>query len=750
MKKKKGSSLIFVLVTLMVMVTFGFSILSLTLMSYKKRFTEANEKRNQYFSEAGIDIAYGIIGKTVDQAMAEGNNAVNDAIEKINQAAKSELSDDDNKKYQAYLNADGSLNKDKINKEIFLPAYKNYIEQNLAPNILDRSLYDVGESKNGNAYDKPIVTIVDRSGSELSGEEENPKGVKLSFIDDGDNNNDTLSIHLKSEFSSNKTSDNVNSGQIHKIISVNYVIGPSKYSKPITQKVQAVEVPTSPVWQKIICTDSNFIVKSDMTIKGDIYSKGTDNGGIDIQGGNFNVSGIIGTCSNFLVSGSFRQAAIALNGNLYAENISLTGDNTVFNLNPYSDRNLLGAIYTNNDFEIFGNGGNVNINGSFYGVNDKTEKTTYPGQSKPPVSSCVLINADNPPNFKINNQAVLMGVGYVKTNPQYETGESVAIKGNYKAYTKALNNEKFNDQKVVFEYMPPLTLAKGLYQDDGSVKELVFQDKSEYIKAYDEENNDLNKSNVSLNTNGSNIISVGTFISDGKMYNNNYKVDFEGFIRNKKAKYSKVVYGMQYVSDDSADDNFNGTYPDNPDGLDNYQNNLVNNTDNNITVAKEIDFTKISSHVNKIVKHIGSGDTNIIYLDGDGSSDCYLIGQNGVKPSGQDANVIDLDKDNIKGGVIITKGKVHIRGTISDFKGTIISEGDITDEDGKNPKNFTYDENYIREIIGNNADNFNGLFNSSSPDKNIYTSTSSDNSSVGTDVIRDASQIKMLNWRIIK
>lgn len=790
LKKKKGSSLIFVLVTFAVIIIFGFSVLSLTLMSYKKRFVEANEKRNQYFSESGIDIAYGIIGKTVDRAVEEGNNAVNAELENINKAAKSELSEEDNEKYKKYLKADGTLNKEEIDKamsELFWGKYKKHIEEKLVGNIADKSLYDVGEGKNGKPHDKPIVTVTDKDGKSLMGE--NPKEVKLSFVDDGDKEDNALSVHLQSEFSSNKTSDEAaNSGQIHKKISVTYIIGPSKYEKPITQKVENVKIPMTEVWKKAICTDGNLLVNANLNVTGDVYVKGTDNGGIkgiEINSGSSKVNGIIATSGNFNLNAS-DNINFTVNGNVYAENLSLSSKGSNIN-SPGKPLNLtvlggskpegelLGAIYTNNDLEVLGS--NVAINTKyFYGINDITEENPD-GSSKPQSSSSILMNPDesgNKSSVSISDKALFMGVAYIQTSPQYQTGESVSIKGNYKAYTQSLKEgeDKFKEGNVIFKYYSPLVLASAFKDASGNEKDMNVNDKSKYIQQYIEEyKSDFEKwkekVSISLPGNIDNILSIGTYIDNHKVAGSNYK--HEDFLRVKKAKYSRVVYSMNSEGDNSEDDDFNkiyGYYEDDKgelidelkeksQGFDNYvSNNLTIRDDSkNKTVSNQIPFDKIKKTINETVTHKSSdsynGKKDIIYLNGNENDKVYVIGDGGYAPTGVDS----IDTRIVQGGIIITKGEVHLSGNVN-FTGTIISAKDITCENSSNPT-ITYNQEYIRKIIGTNGDYFSGIViqDSTNQDSVEYISVTdygSQQNNVGTDSIRNAELIKMKNWRILQ
>lgn len=749
MKKKKGSSLIFVLVTFAVIITFGVSVLSLTLVSYKKRLVETTEKRNQYFSESGIDIAYGVIGKTVDKAVEEGNNALDAEIKKLKDPTKSaELTNGD----KTYLNADGSINEELLKQNVFLETYKSWILTNIKNDIED-SDYTVENSNN----DKPDVKV--------------KNGDSLSF------QNNVLTLNLESNFSSTSKTNPSGAKEVKKTIRVTYKIGPAKYNKPIS--VTTVAVPMDLPWEKkVICANGNLTMKSTYNVTGDIYAKGDTNGGIDIQGGSSNIQGIIATDKNFRLSSNMR-----VSGNIYAGNI-VVGDNTTLNVNSYTDtegNKLFGSVYTNNDLEV-GNA-NVSISSGFYGINENNDNTTITGADKPSLSSCILVNSNSCPTINITKQAVLMGVGYIKTSPQYQTGESVAVKGNYEAYTQPLKEDKLNQGKykednAYFEYMSPLTLVKGTITDG----DMLLEDKSNYINSYIQEKNEqngssdkgsvdssmvfnssLSKINLADPNKPDSVLTVGAYVSSGHIYKNTYAETVNSqFIRNKMAKYSKVVYNMKSVYDTDAEDKFSFSSPVDENGKTDYADDFNNYQDNqtttksgvkNTTIDDLFDFSKITQTVNDIVD-LGSKGKYAVYFNGDSNTDCYIIGD-GTASSVASKNTINLSgSQGLKGTLVIAKGNVHIEGIINNANCTIVSDSNVIDEDSVNK---TLSKNpCVKELMAESIKRhsfLNELFEGNSA-TSTYTSTlitdTSVESNVGTDIIRDAKQITMGSWRIVK
>ncbi|MBW6410208.1 hypothetical protein [Clostridium weizhouense] len=72
-RKKKGSSLITVVIIFSVLITVGTAMLSMTVGDYKMRVKESTQIKNLYSSESGLDSAYYIIIKTFDKAAEYGD-----------------------------------------------------------------------------------------------------------------------------------------------------------------------------------------------------------------------------------------------------------------------------------------------------------------------------------------------------------------------------------------------------------------------------------------------------------------------------------------------------------------------------------------------------------------------------------------------------------------------------------------------------------------------------------------------------
>lgn len=76
-RKKRGETLILVIILFMFVVSVSTAMLSVVTANYKARVTESKRIENLYASDSGIDVAYNIIGKTFNAAAVYANVKVN-------------------------------------------------------------------------------------------------------------------------------------------------------------------------------------------------------------------------------------------------------------------------------------------------------------------------------------------------------------------------------------------------------------------------------------------------------------------------------------------------------------------------------------------------------------------------------------------------------------------------------------------------------------------------------------------------
>lgn len=67
--REDGSSFIMLMITVSVLFILGTSVLSMSFMNYNMKYMDRDLKKTMYYAESGLDQAYSIVGKYVDQAI---------------------------------------------------------------------------------------------------------------------------------------------------------------------------------------------------------------------------------------------------------------------------------------------------------------------------------------------------------------------------------------------------------------------------------------------------------------------------------------------------------------------------------------------------------------------------------------------------------------------------------------------------------------------------------------------------------
>lgn len=470
-KNKKGSSLVVVLLVFSILTILGTSMLSLTFMSYKKRAAEAKIKTNLYMSESGLAEAYSIVGKYVDKAFEEGSEEVEKALAELLDGEKLKL---ENSGVSEYIKDNGDIIEEKIENfknQKFSSTYKNYIEDKIDDLETDlKKETNYSEFKiNSSTAEKPTINVIESS---------------TVF-----NKQDELSLVLQSTF---------NLDNFKKTIQATYVIKVPQYSNISNSSSKIIRLTQNPVWSKAICADGDMKMQSGtVNIIGDVYFKGNEatetNKHVGIILSNklskLEVTGNLATSKNLETTynenlSTATGSEILVNGNIYAKNLLISkkiGEDYGAKGSRITTNNLTGStsdgsLYVMDDMEVNAEKSTVDISGGFYGVSDGSQATN----NTPDNSSSIIVNAEDigknqGSTIKIGKEVYIAGSAYVSglkygtaNDYKYQTGESVSIKGNYRAYTQPLINdhllvksEEYPNLKndVKFEYYEPLALA---------------------------------------------------------------------------------------------------------------------------------------------------------------------------------------------------------------------------------------------------------------------------------------------------
>ncbi len=725
--------MVIVLILFSILSILGTAFLALTVSNYKLKVVKGQIKANLYASEAGIDESYKIISSVIDNAINYSNKKIdeftkdemNEEIEKerqkqiakidgrINDAIEEASWDDDNPGSDYITVAsNGVFITDELKKQQkikFKEYYKKYIEDYLFK------------------QEAGILTLKDAYSYELSGIKPNVTvvGAKPNFIEVSTGKY-VLSISLKSSFKDNRG--------IEKIVGAIYDVAVPEYGQEYKFNTNTIRIPNA-VWSKALAVDGNMFVeegnltlgerKSDIEMyPADIYVKGIngENGGINFNAENSttNIVGNISTAEDFLVN---KMSINTVYGNIFSKNVILndTAIGSSLTVNKISGDSESGSVYTTDDLELNADNSVIDIKGSFYGIDDGSldslsgfSNNKYGQASK---SSTIIINADlnSGSRLAIAGDSIISGVGYIDIpyvnsvtleNGQYQTGESVAIKGNYRAYMHPLTGDvtgitgvNLNESNVTFEYFQPLVLASSLINES---RALYAEEKSIYFKAYHDEYKDKGGSDLILNgvSLGANTVNAGAIVSNGEIKPQNIPIE-EGNIIKKRNEFNKMVNNMGVkVKIPASEGEKNDTYPSSP-------NKIFGNKNNNPQDICKIDISKLVE-----INELKSGEF-VFIKKGNHTLDF--------------SSTSSIEKD-AKKGIIIVTGDLTIKGQM-DFTGTIIVGGNLTFE-GTGEKKVKYNKKYISELI---ISRYYELF------KDVFTNDNSKNVEESWDTVINAS-----------
>lgn len=669
LNNKKGSTLIMVLMSLSVLSILGTAILSASVMNFKMKKIDMKSKQSFYLAESGLEEAYVVIEGVVETAIDEGNKKVN---KKLKKELDKYTMDDGSIEY------DGNLKNDM--QKWFEDEYKDYINNNLIKSLYNNSYYEQTSIK----------------------------------VDEFKFNKDKEEFYLTLESENNEN-------EIKKEIKVKLaILVPNQGSSYVKKKTETLT--ENVLWTKALLADKDIIIKGEgikdiqhiqdikerelykeeidklqyeVEVKGDVYAYGT--GGSDKE----NIGGII-------VGDSKNSARIKLDGKLTTNRyIQTKGNNSIINItnngevfcnsliipkeNTGSIIDITGDVNTYDDIELNGKDSNIYIDGSYYGFNDGSNETEHYE------SSGIVINNDSigsddstieitgkgkgkwyAPQYK---GTFIAGTSYIELGDDpiekkyYQTGESVSVKGNYKAYSdvyydnevyqkfkeKYNSDEQFDDMEyddMKFDYFSPLVLMDKVDNKSNP----LYEQRKKYLMAVSEAEKGkeiLNLGNEKINIKGVKY-SIGAYIDDGNIKDGGVLIDYDKLFTKNQMEYDYYVKAMgdpQQESDYKEKVDFEKK-----------------------DIFKYLDIDDSES----INREIEKDDyKEIIYINSNASEDFYLNGD-------------DL-KNNKAKGIIITNKNVYIYGKI-DFEGTIISKGNIYIKDDK-PKKFS--NNYTRDK-GNN------------------------------------------------
>lgn len=427
-----------------------------------------------------------------------------------------------------------------------------------------------------------------------------------------------------------------------------------------------------------------------LEINGDIFVNGSEptvnnhrtfqkyNGGIQLNqlgggiNGNVNFNGDVISRESFNIQNNVgtQERPVNIIGDLYASNVYAGNPR----LDAKTEKSYLKFknVVLDNDLALKANSTEIEIE-NFYGINDKTvklEKTGEPVKS----SSSIIVNGNENSEIKVNDSAYIMGVAYIDTLGEgYKTGESVAIKGNYIAYSIPSNPI---DTSESFEYYSPLHLL-----DTEDVNK-----KSQHFYNYWNGKANVNTGGISLPEN--NTWSVGAIVYKDKNNNpvvkndNSKKIGYEeqvNIINPKRIEFAKKVYKF---GEDATIDDYNNV--------------------NKVDIEDLVDLSSISCY-------IANGENEkAIFVNDDKSK--IQIKSNKIILDDKDDNTTEFKFNSSTGinAVIVTNGDVIINDDVI-FNGTIICNGNL-EVNNNNNAIINYNPEVISRIQNSNEDLFKSVF----------------------------------------
>lgn len=647
---KRGSTLITVLMIMAVLSLLGTAILALAVTNYRLRLTEEKAKASFYLAESGLEQAFGIIAAEIAEGVNRGNEAVNQLLEEFI-AAERELVQmsigSDSPYFSPYLNEDGSINEEAVKAKInewlpdFQQAYRNYInnQSSLPSKLTNPANYKSVEGSPD--VQKPELQL---AGEVINFSGSSPYEITLvsSYSLDGVRQRVKLTFQLQT---------------------------PDRILPNLFFENTFVEVTDSPLWDNIISTNKNLYISGGAaSLHGDVFVKGTipPSAGERIHTENFG-GVIIGINS---MGEQVPASSAEIDGNLFSEsNANTRADDSSLSVTKNAYINSLVAqagtentslqigasLYTKDDVELNGGRARIQIGSNYYGFSDGSQAANHDESSSIVINSPDIQEPDGS-YIQIGGSSFIAGTVYINSPNDagllYQTGESVAIQGNYRAYGAILPGD---EREYGFEEFGPLVLINGYYEH-GNFRQLNVNDKSNHIyQAFESENNFLG-----LDTGYFNRINIGNVLQSIGAY----IINESGNMKIRPMLFTAEVFEPKRLE-------LQGSYL--------------------AALANEAAKFNIFNNLPNIIKPYSPSTKELIYVT---SQDIALLAPGSSTENLPTENIIAINTESFVKGVIITTGNVYIRGSLT-YRGFIGAQGSIYIEDSSS-KVFRTDKEYLR------------------------------------------------------
>ncbi|NFN80007.1 hypothetical protein FDB25_06215 [Clostridium botulinum] len=789
-KKKKGSSLITVVIIFTILITVGTAMLSMTVGDYKIRIKESKRIENLYKSDSGLDVAYDVIIKTFDGAVKFGDfkarqlksgnatggpnkenynsaraeleevkskhyssedkkrKAIRAAEKKFDERVQ-ELSDNEFKRcFRVFISKDQFNNEDtesNIPSNILAESIKEhkYKELNIENKNLDSELnlnnynYTSIEFNNNESNQELFVCSKDSVDKlkEIVNEEGNDKDL-TSIKDDiygisYDSNNDAFKIQVTSKFIDKSKNNNDITKNNLRILQETYTINVPNHEDVSFKESTA-----------IVGTFDDVKNVSSILVGGDMKIDGKDNLGSPLD--SLNVNG------NIFVQGNKEDK----NNRVYDKykgGININNSNVIFN----------GDVNTAGTFNI-GDNASANINKDLYALNVYAGRLDgkYANELIPQASSSLNTNGE----MVLDNDLTLKGIN---TN--------IKIKDFYGLNDKNIDSSK-NNTSDKLERTSSSIIVNGnknsgvkitdsayimgvAHIADGDISYTTGEStgvKGNYIAYSNDLNDPYNVSRYMEGTLNSKIDEFIRYWESGRQEivntggielpkDNTYAI---GAIVYKAGNDKPVITKGKYTIDNESSKIIDKR-KEFAKKVYNLGRESINYIELYNTMGKGINPIESIINLNNIPGSYNISD-NINNYGGmaifNNSDKEIIIKGTNASPINDEENKIILDgtKGIIK-GVIVTSGNVTIDGEVT-LRGNIITEGNLNIE-GSGEKNITYDEKVVEGIYNVNKEVFNSVFVDDIKD----SEDSTDNEEIFINVDYDLNKfLSSKLWRVIR
>ena len=722
--KKKGSSLVAVLVICSIILVVASTMIGVATSNVRMRMNESKKLQNLYKADSGLEIVNSIILKDSEAAIVyaqEKTQSYTETNRYIANADDEEVYNNLNKEFKAQfikaLISGVTVTNDNnyTTEQDLMTQYNNItpdtstdetitITQNAA-NPISRLLVSLKNYR----Y---ITTLedVDSCYKNAFGTGERPT-IRLLSIKYNDIEK-TIKFTVRSSFSCSETSTTKLPNK--KVIETTFKITAPEYADIISRSNSSRTLTIQSPYSNVITVDGNLNVNNNLTLTGNAWVKGDANtaasenqsivfskynGGIKLASGKNFTTNSAGEHypGNIYTAGTFslvNSSNVNLSGNLYSGNTYIGPSST----NDSSSRDntmSLGDMITYNDLGINSLSSTITMN-NYYGINGETTDSNNGGKNNASKrSSCIIINNYNTVRSALNisNDAYIAGVAYINTgdensdNGEYETGESIAVRGNYKAYQEALT--KIGENKITpgFEYYNPAKLLETINGEKATV-----QDKRDYFNEY-YRNNVFKDGNVTI---GGHVYSTGAIVTTDKK--NAEELDAQDLnVKNARRAYALNVLSMNSNLNDSQLDDV-------------YNNGIVTKTvKGSDTTTAVVNFgvmnPGVEVHKSAPNANLVNSLNNCVYVLGNDENSTIVISKGRISVDGHteptNSSICTQCHNftsDVVNAVIITNGNVKIEDGVN-FNGCIIAGGNVEVAEGTSGVNLTYDSAKVAQII---------------------------------------------------